>query len=74
MSDMTFPQSAPKTDLEYEAEFAALLQEMSRIDARMQSDHTDIEHLRAESQQISARTDAMLDELEKQLDKLRRKV
>ena len=72
MSDMTFRQTAPATDAEYEAEFDLLLQEMTRLEPRMQADRADIERLRAESQVITAHTDAMLDQLDKQLAGLRR--
>ncbi len=73
MTDTTLRQNSPTTNTEYEAEFDRLLQEMTLLDTRMQSDRRDIERFRAESLVITGRTDAMLDQLELQLDRLRRK-
>ncbi len=73
MSDTTFLQSTPTADAEYQTEFESLLQEMTRLDARMHSERADIERLRYESSLITAHTDAMLDQLDNQLERLRRK-
>ena len=73
MTDTTVRQTSLPTDADYEAEFNRLLQEMTHIDAQMQKDRAEGERLWTEARIIAARTDAMLDQLEEQLDRLQRR-
>ncbi len=64
--------SVPKKTADYKAAIDLMLQEMDRIEARMQRDRTDIERLKAETEIIKAHANAVLDSLEKQLISLQK--
>ena len=59
MSDVS-TQPVPQTDAEYEAAFAQLLSEMQHLREQMDRDQTDIEWLKAETQNLKAETRALL--------------
>jgi hypothetical protein len=72
MTDLTAAQTTPKNAADYQAAIDLLLQEMLRLEAQMQIDRAEIERLRAASQAITRHTDAILEQLEKQVGTLRR--
>lgn len=72
MSDVTLTHLEPKNDAEYRTAFQQLLEEINRLQRAMDADQIEIERLRAQSRLIAARTDARLEQLERQLDGLQR--
>ncbi len=71
MSDLLY-QPTPQTAAECEAVLARILSEMQRLNAEMRADQTEIDRLTRETRQIGAHTDALLDQIEAQLDSLQK--
>lgn len=69
MSDI-LTQPSPQTDADYEATVQELLAEMSRMEEQMDSDRTESERLKFETQVIKATTEAKLIRLEEQVNRL----
>lgn len=72
MSDILL-QSTPQNEAEYGDFFNQLMIEMQASNAKIQRDQAEIERLKAESQVITQRTDAVLAQIRAQLDSWQRK-
>ena len=69
MSDI-LTKPTPQTDADYEAIAQELLAEMNRLEEQMDSDRTESERLRFETQIIKATIEAKLARLDEQVNNL----
>ena len=60
MADVTYSQTTPQTDAEYEATIEQVLSEMQHLRAVMDSDQVEIDRLKVETQALKAETRAMM--------------
>ena len=60
MADVTYMQTTPQTDAEYETAIEQMLSEMKHLRAVMDNDQVEIDRLKVETQTLKAETRAML--------------
>ncbi len=70
MTGVTSPVSTPQVESEAENLLAQTLAELQHISANIRQEQAEIDRLKAESQIITAHTDAILSRLRVQLDAL----